>query len=145
MKAVVQRCGKTTLRVDGIVQAHISKGLVVYLCLEPQDTAAGIVPFIDTLTTLQLFPDSQGRMKQTVVDADAELLIVPQFTLTATFTRGRPSFDAAMAASDANRLFTHLAEQWKTQSVVPVTTGIFGADMQIETIQDGPVTVQFEW
>lgn len=145
MKAVVQRCSKTTLRVDDAERAHIQHGLVVYICLEPQDTAAGIVPFIDTLTTLQLFPDSLGRMKQTVGTVGGGIMIIPQFTLTATFTRGRPSFDAAMPAADAKKLFAHLIDAWQSQATVPIVAGVFGAQMHIETTQDGPVTVLFEW
>lgn len=145
MKAVVQRCGQTTLRVDDTVHAQIHSGLVVYLCLEPQDTAAGIVPFIDTLTTLKLFVDSEGRMKLTVTDVGGELMIIPQFTLTATFTRGRPTFDGAMQADHAKKLFSQLIQAWQSDPIVPVTAGVFGANMQIETTQDGPVTVAFEW
>lgn len=145
MKAVVQRCGNTTLRVDGAAHAQIKKGLVVYLCLEPQDTAAGITPFIDTLATLELFADSKGHMKHTVGEVGGEIMIIPQFTLAATFTRGRPSFDTAMSAQDARHLFSHLITTWSSLSPISVTSGVFGANMQIETIQDGPVTVTFEW
>ena len=145
MKAVVSRVGTTTLHIDQLVHAQISHGLLVHICLEPQDTGASILPFIETLQTLQLFADSQGRMELTVSDVGGSIMVVPQFTLTATFTRGRPSFGGVMQATQAKQLFSTLVSAWSSQPKPPVVAGVFGANMQITAVQDGPVTVLFEW
>lgn len=144
MKAVIQRVNGATLFVDGKQISNISKGLVVYFCVERGDLDCYCNAFAAKLSKLRVFEDEQGKMNLSVLDVKGEVLLVSQFTLAADLSRGnRPGFENAEAPERANQLYVAAANLLK-QEGVSVQTGVFGADMTIQQQNDGPVTVIWE-
>lgn len=141
MIALIQRVREARVEVDGEVKGRIGAGLLVFVCAEPQDTDAVAHKLVDKLMKLRLFADDEGRMNRSVRDVAGGLLIVSQFTLAADTRRGtRPDFGAAAPAAQARVLYeTVLAG---ARAAHPqVHAGVFGADMQVHLVNDGPVTI----
>lgn len=142
MKAVVQRVESAKLSVADKTVSEIGLGLVVYLGIEQSDTAAFILPLAKKLAALRIFSDDNGKMNLSVRDKCGSILIVSQFTLCADTSHGnRPSFTTAMNPADAEKLYLEFARVLNEQ--VPVKTGVFGADMTIDQVNSGPVTIIF--
>lgn len=144
MKIVVQRVKRTRLSVDGRLVSEIPFGLTVFFGVKEGDTEAAAELVAKKIANMRIFEDENGKMNLSVKDVGGEVLFVSQFTLYGDASHGnRPSFTLAERPERANALYEYAAEKLKGHGVV-VKTGIFGADMQIEQHNDGPVTILFE-
>ena len=142
-KAVIgllQRVRWAKVSISGTPIAAIGPGLLVLIGIERGDSSAGADRLAERLLAYRVFPDQAGRMNRSVVDVGGELLLVPQFTLVADTDQGnRPGFDAAARPAEGQRLFEHLVGAARVRWP-QVQTGRFGADMEIELVNSGPVT-----
>ena len=141
MLALLQRVRQARVEVDGAVVGAIGQGLLVLVCAEPADTPATAARLVDKLLRLRVFADHAGKMNRSVQDLAGGLRIVSQFTLAADTSSGnRPGFSAAAPPALARALYDEvlrLARERHPQ----VAAGVFGADMQIHLVTDGPVTI----
>jgi D-tyrosyl-tRNA(Tyr) deacylase len=141
MKAVLQRVSEARVVVDGATVGEIAQGLLVLLCAEKGDTEAVGQKMLDKILKLRVFYDEAGKMNRSVVDVQGGLLVVSQFTLAADTRSGtRPSFTSAAPSDEGRRLYDAFVAQAQAQHP-QVQTGIFGADMQVHLVNDGPVTI----
>ena len=141
MKAVLQRVSEARVLVDGQTVGEIVQGLMVLLCAEKGDTEATGQKMLDKILKLRVFYDDAGKMNHSVADVQGGLLIVSQFTLAADTSSGtRPSFTSAAPADEGRRLYAAFVAQAKARHAL-VQTGVFGADMQVHLVNDGPVTI----
>lgn len=144
MRAVVQRVKATTLRVDGKIVSEIPFGLAVYLGVKTGDNEACADYLAKKIAALRIFEDENGKMNQSVLDVGGEVLLISQFTLYGDASHGnRPSFTLAERPERANQLYEYAAKALQAYGV-PVRLGVFGADMQIQQHNDGPVTILLE-
>jgi len=141
MIAIAQRVARAEVSVAGERVGSIGRGLLVFACAEPGDTEAIADRLIAKLLKLRVFADDQGKMNRSVVDVQGGLLIVSQFTLAADVSAGnRPSFTGAANPELGRALYERLLATARAQHPV-VASGAFGADMQVELVNDGPVTI----
>jgi D-tyrosyl-tRNA(Tyr) deacylase len=141
VKAVLQRVSEARVVVDDQVVSDIAQGLMVLLCAEKGDTEVTGQKMLDKILKLRVFYDDAGKMNRSVVDVNGGLLVVSQFTLAADTSSGtRPSFTSAAPAEEGRRLYDAFVAQAKAQHP-NVQTGIFGADMKVHLVNDGPVTI----
>jgi D-aminoacyl-tRNA deacylase len=141
VKAVLQRVSEARVVVDGATVGEIAQGLLVLLCAEKGDTDDVGQKMLDKILKLRVFYDDAGKMNRSVVDVQGGLLVVSQFTLAADTRSGtRPSFTSAAPADEGRRLYDAFVAQAQAQHP-QVQTGIFGADMQVHLVNDGPVTI----
>jgi D-tyrosyl-tRNA(Tyr) deacylase len=141
MKAVLQRVSEARVLVNGQTVGEIAHGLMVLLCAEKGDNEAVCQKMLDKILKLRVFYDDAGKMNRSVVDVNGGLLVVSQFTLAADTSSGtRPSFTSAAPADEGRRLYDAFVAQAKAQHPL-VQTGIFGADMKVHLVNDGPVTI----
>jgi D-tyrosyl-tRNA(Tyr) deacylase len=139
--ALVQRVASARVEVAGSVVGAIGPGLLVLVCAEPQDTTAQAAKLVDKLLKLRVFSDPAGKMNLSVQDVSGGLLIVSQFTLAADTRSGnRPSFTGA-APSALGRELYDTTLRLAAESHPAVEAGVFGADMQVHLVNDGPVTI----
>jgi len=144
MKIILQRVARASVSVKGVVIASINKGLLVLFGAEQTDNDEKIDFLAEKILNLRIFPDENGKMNLSCLDICGEVLVVSQFTLAADCKKGRrPGFDNAAATTEAKLLYQNFVEQIKI-SGIKVATGEFGADMQVELINDGPVTFILE-
>ena len=143
MKAVVQRVLSAKLKVDGKTVSEIGKGLVVFLGVGKGDGIKDGDYFIKKLPALRIFEDENEKINRSVLDEKGEILLVSQFTLFADTSHGnRPSFLDAESPERADELYKYVGAG--LEKTVPVKYGVFGADMKIEQVNDGPFTVMME-
>lgn len=141
MKAVLQRVSEARVMVDGVTVGEIAQGLLVLLCAERGDTEAVGQKMLDKILKLRVFYDEAGKMNHSVQDVAGGLLVVSQFTLAADTRSGtRPSFTSAAPADEGRRLYEHFVAQARERHAL-VQTGVFGADMKVHLVNDGPVTI----
>jgi len=141
MRAVVQRVASAQVSVEGRVVGHIARGLLVFLGVDRGDTAEDLDYVAGKVRDIRIFTDEEGKMNRSVRDVGAEVLIISQFTLSADCRRGRrPSFDNAAPPEVARSMYETFVETLKAMEL-PVQTGEFRAMMQVELINDGPVTI----
>ena len=144
MKAVVQRVLRANLKVDGELISEIGKGYVVFLGVGKGDTQKDGDYFIKKIPALRICEDENGKINVNIVDAGGEILLVSQFTLFADTSHGnRPSFINAELPEPANELYEYVLEGLRKQGL-SVKKGVFGGDMKIEQVNDGPFTVIME-
>lgn len=144
MKAVVQRVKKTSLRVDGQLISEIPFGLTVFLGVKVGDTEKEAAYIAKKVAGMRIFEDENGKMNLSVKDVGGEVLMVSQFTLYGDATKGnRPSFTLAERPEQAEALYEYAVKELATYGIT-VKKGVFGADMQIEQNNDGPVTILLE-
>ena len=144
MKFVAQRVLKAALCVSGELVSEIGRGLVVYLGVKAGDNEKQAEKAMEKAALLRVFEDDAGKMNLSVRDVKGEVLLVSQFTLYGDAKKGnRPSFSEAERPERADALYEH-ADSYLRSLGVPVQTGVFGADMQIEQHNDGPVTIIYE-
>ena len=137
MKALVQRVKKASVEIDGKVYSKIGQGMLILLGVEKDDSQKKVV-------NLRIFEDSEGKMNLSVQDIKGELLAVSQFTLAGDTSRGnRPGFETAAKPDVAKPMYEYFVECLRNYGV-KTETGIFQADMQVELINDGPVTFMLE-
>lgn len=140
MRAVIQRVMSAEVRVAGSVVGSIGSGLLVLVGVADGDSAADVRVMADKLLGLRIFRDDAGKMNRSIVGAGGAALVVSQFTLHADLRRGRrPSFVAAASPEVAEPLVEALIEE--VGEVVPVASGRFGAMMEVDLVNDGPVTI----
>jgi len=141
MRAVVQRVTSAKVVADGRTVGTIGKGLLVYLGVAEGDTEADLSYITEKVRYLRIFPDPAGKMNLDVVQAGGGVLLVSAFTVQADARKGRrPSFDAAARGEEAARLYEQAAVQLRSYGL-EVQTGLFGAYMHVESINDGPICV----
>jgi D-aminoacyl-tRNA deacylase len=141
MRSVVQRVTRAAVRVDGEVVAEIEAGLLVLLGVAAGDSKADADALAGKVARLRIFENEDGRFDRSVLDAGGAALVVSQFTLLADTAKGnRPSFTAAAVPEEAERLYERFCEALGELGV-RVARGVFGARMEVELVNDGPVTI----
>ncbi len=144
MKALLQRVSSASVTVDGEISGAIEQGLLVLLGLDKGDDEVVAQRLLEKILNYRLFADAEGKMNCSVKDVGGGVLLVSQFTLSADTRKGlRPSFSAAMPPSEAESLYLQMLEMLQQQHQ-PVAAGVFGADMQVALVNDGPVTFLLE-
>ena len=142
MKAVIQRVTKASVRIEGKTVASISNGLLVLLGVIDQDTQDDINWLSNKIANLRIFNDENGVMNQSLIDVDGDAIVVSQFTLHANTKKGnRPSYIRAAKPDVAIPLYEAFVDQLELDLDKKVQTGEFGADMKVELLNDGPVTI----
>ena len=140
MKAVIQRVTRASVEVEGRIVGRIGAGLLVLLGVAKGDDERDLSYLLEKLQTLRIFGDDQGKMNRSLVDVGGALLLVSQFTLLGDTSKGRrPGFDLAASPEAARALYEQAVEQLRSARLT-VETGVFGAHMQVELLNDGPVT-----
>lgn len=144
MKAVIQRVSEASVEIEGKLISSIEKGFLVLFCAEKEDTYEKADKLAGKIAALRCFSDENGKMNLSVKDIDGQILAVSQFTLCASLKKGnRPGFDNAMDPGNANQIYEYFVSKLKSYDI-PVRTGIFGADMQVRLLNDGPVTFVYD-
>lgn len=144
MKLVVQRVKKAEVKVDGNIIGKIDKGFLVLIGIKVGDTKEQADYLVKKLCNLRVFSDENDKMNLSIKDVKRKLLIVSQFTLYGDCSQGnRPSFIEAARPEEANPLYEYFCNQCELNNI-EVQKGIFGADMKVELINDGPVTIIIE-
>jgi D-aminoacyl-tRNA deacylase len=141
MRAVVQRVSGAGVSVDGAVRARIGPGLLVLVGIAREDDEPGAARLAGKVARLRVFEDEEGRFDRSLRDTGGSVLVVSQFTLIADTAKGnRPSFSGAAPLERAEPLYEAFCAALEAEGV-PVETGVFGARMQVELVNDGPVTI----
>ena len=144
MKALLQRVSRAEVRVDGRAVGTIGRGLLVLLGVERGDAPPDAASLADKTAELRIFPDEAHHMNRSVEEVGGACLVVSQFTLAGSTRRGRrPSFDAAAPPGEAEPLYEHFVACLRARGL-PVATGVFRAMMEVELVNDGPVTLLLE-
>ena len=139
MLGLIQRVSEAKVVVDGEATGEIGPGLLLLLGVQKGDTVANVPKMVHKVYHYRVFPDEKGHMNLSLKDTGGGLLIVPQFTIAADTKKGlRPSFSSAAAPELAEELFSTFVRE--AAVLLPVQTGVFGADMKVSLINDGPVT-----
>jgi len=142
MKLVIQRVKRSTIIINDDIERRINRGLVVLIGIHTEDTDSDVEWLAHKMLQMRIFPDDEGVMNRSVIDIDGELLLVSQFTLQASTKKGnRPSYMHAARPEQAVPLYNSFVDRVKRDSTLKVETGEFGADMSIELVNDGPVTI----
>lgn len=142
MKVVIQRVSKASVTISGQVKAKIAKGLLILLGIEEEDDKSDIEWLVPKIISLRIFNDAEEKMNLSVSDIDGDILVISQFTLHASTKKGnRPSFIKAARPDKANQLYQEFVKNLSDLYKREIFTGSFGADMKVELINDGPVTI----
>jgi D-tyrosyl-tRNA(Tyr) deacylase len=142
MRVVVQRSSKSSVLINGVEKRPCGPGLVILLGIEVPDGAEDIHWLCQKITNLRIFPDENGIMNRSIMETGGNILLISQFTLFASTRKGnRPSYIRAARPETAIPLYNQFIEELQKQLGKNVVTGEFGADMQVELINDGPVTI----
>ena len=142
MRIVIQRVERSSVSVDGEVVGSIGHGFMALVGFCEEDTSELISPMADKMINLRIFTDSDDKMNLSLADVDGELLVISQFTLYADCRKGRrPSFNLAKGGADAEKLYNEFVSVCEEKLGKKVQTGIFGADMKVDILNDGPVTI----
>ena len=140
MKLVLQRVANAAVYIEGQTVAKISQGLLIFIGVEKNDNSDKVNYLADKALTLRIFQDDKGKMNFSCLDVSGEVLVISQFTLAGDCTKGkRPSFDNAAQPKEAKFLYRQFIEK-VSKSGLTVKEGEFGANMQVELVNDGPVT-----
>lgn len=144
MKIVLQRVNSASVTIENKIYSKINKGLLLLFGVEKNDREDMLDFFVQKVLNLRIFNDENGKMNLSVSDIKGEILVVSQFTLASNCKKGlRPSFDNAMEPNIANKYYEKFVELLKASNL-NIQTGVFGADMKVELINDGPVTFILE-
>ncbi|MFN9710938.1 MAG: D-aminoacyl-tRNA deacylase [Bacteroidota bacterium] len=142
MRAVIQRVSEACVQVESKLVSEIKKGLLIYLGIEEMDNDEDIEWLSSKIVQMRIFPDSSNLMNQHILDQKGDILLISQFTLFASTKKGnRPSFIRAAKPEIAIPLYENMIKALNLKLGKPIETGIFGADMQVSYINDGPVTI----
>lgn len=143
MRVLVQRCDEASVKVDNKVVGKINKGMVILVGFTDGDNSTNIDYMVEKVLNLRIYDDEQGVMNKSLLDTNGSILSISQFTLYADARKGRrPSYADALGGELATKLYDEFNEKLKKQ--VHVETGIFGAEMKVSLINDGPVTIMLE-
>lgn len=142
MKAVIQRVTHASVKVDGKTVGSCGQGFLILLGVMAGDDEKEADKLVNKTVNLRIFEDENGKMNLSSLDIGGEMLVVSQFTLCADCTHGRrPSFTPSAPPDEANRLYEYFVRRLKDNGISHVETGVFGADMKVELLNDGPVTI----
>lgn len=145
MKLVIQRVKKSNLKINGVNISSIGYGMVILIGISKDDNSSKLKKVVSKLSKLRIFNDYNGKMNKNINDINGEILVVSQFTLYADLKKGnRPSFINAAEPIKASKIYHNFIEELQTVINTKVMTGKFGADMKVELINDGPVTLILE-
>ena len=140
MRAVLQRVARAQVSVEGQVVGRCGPGLMILVCAMQGDTDEAAARLAAKVAKMRIFKDAAGKMNLSVRDVAGSALVISQFTLAADLRGNRPGFSTAAAPAEGERLYRLFADRLAAEGV-PVETGIFGADMGVELVNDGPVTI----
>ena len=142
MRTVIQRVSKTSVTIDGKIHSQIGNGLLVLLGIEEADADEDIEWLSGKIVNLRIFDDSDGVMNESVIDKNGDIILVSQFTLHASTKKGnRPSYIKASKPEIAITLYEKMIRQLSADLGKEIKTGVFAADMKVELLNDGPVTI----
>ena len=143
MKALIQRVTTSSVEVDGTNVGEINKGLLVFIGIEKLDELSHADKMINKILSYRVFSDENDKMNLSVIDINGDVMLVPQFTLAADTKNGtRAGFSTAMKPLEAENIYDYMVEKFKTS--VNIQSGVFGADMKVSLVNDGPVTFLLE-
>lgn len=141
MRAVVQRVKKSQVKVENEIAGKIGKGLNVLLGISKDDTIEDVLYLTEKIINLRIFEDEEGKLNHSLIDIGGELLVVSQFTLYGDCRKGRrPNFMEALGGAEAIKLYEEFLKRCK-EEVSIVEKGVFGAEMEVSIVNDGPVTI----
>jgi D-tyrosyl-tRNA(Tyr) deacylase len=144
MKIVLQRVSSASVKVDSEIVGSIDHGMLLLIGFSSSDTEESILPTLEKIVKIRIFSDEEGKMNKSVLDVNGSALLVSQFTLYADTKKGnRPSFIEAARPEQAIPLYEFFIAEMKKR-ISKVEMGIFGADMKVELVNDGPVTIVFD-
>ena len=144
MRLLLQRVHSASVEVDGNLVSSINTGLLCYVGFSISDTEKDMDYIVDKTLSLRVFSNDEGKFDISVSDYPGEILLVSQFTLYADIKKGRrPSFTEAMGIEEANSMFNNTVERFK-QKGIDISAGIFQANMNVKSINDGPVTIMID-
>ena len=144
MKVLIQRVKRASVTIDNKLYSKIDKGILALVGIEKSDTIEQVQKMAKKLSGLRIFPDENEKMNRSILDIHGEMLIVSQFTLCGDCKKGtRPSFDKSAAPNIANKLYEDFVKEIQNYGI-KTETGVFGAMMDVELINDGPVTFMLE-
>lgn len=142
MRAVVQRVKMASVTIDAKLHNEIEKGLLVLLGIENDDTDEDIDWVVRKVSNMRIFNDDEGVMNKSLLDIKGEVLIISQFTLFASTKKGnRPSYLRASKPPIAVPLYEHFLKEWEESTKIKAKAGVFGAEMKVSLLNDGPVTI----
>lgn len=142
MRAVIQRVNKASVTINGKLHSDIGSGLLVFLGIEDSDGDEDILWLSGKIVNLRVFNDEEGVMNRSVLDRKGAILLVSQFTLHASTKKGnRPSYSRASKPEIAIPIYDKMIRQLEKDLGYPIESGVFGADMKVELLNDGPVTI----
>ncbi len=140
MRSLIQRVTQASVKIVGKPDSGIGRGLLILLGIEAGDSQEDISWLIQKISKMRIFSDEEGKMNASILDLQGEMLIVSQFTLHASTKKGnRPSFVKAARPEIASQIYENFVAQCKV--LLPVKTGLFGTDMEVSLVNDGPVTI----
>lgn len=144
MKAVIQRCGPAKVEVNGKISGQIDRGLVVLLGIKPDDNEKDIEYLVDKITNLRIFAENEKHFEKSLIDSSKQALVISQFTLYASCKKGRrPDFGLSARRETAQPLYEKFIAKLREKGI-KVETGIFGAEMDVSLVNEGPVTIILE-
>ena len=144
MKIVLQRVSSASVKVDSKIVGRIEHGLLLLIGFSSSDTEESVLQTLEKIVKLRIFSDEEGKMNKSVLDVEGSMLLISQFTLYADTKKGnRPSFIEAARPEQAIPLYEFFIAEMRKR-ITKVETGIFGADMKVELVNDGPVTIVFD-
>lgn len=142
MRVVIQRVKKASVSIEGSIKSAINKGMMILVGIEEQDNNEDIQWLSKKIINLRIFPDENDVMNQNILESGGDILVISQFTLMASTKKGnRPSYIRAAKPEISMPLYENFCEELTSLLKKPVSTGVFGADMAVELINDGPVTI----
>ena len=145
MKALIQRVSRASVTVHGKITGQIGSGFLIFLGVSPDDSESDCDRLVDKISGLRIFSDENDKINLSLKDISGGILVVSQFTLYADCRKGnRPSFVHAAKPDKAEQLYLYFIEKCKEKITENVQTGIFGADMKVELLNDGPFTVMLQ-
>lgn len=144
MKALIQRVSQASVSVDEAIVGEINQGILLLLGVEKNDTAETVERTLQKIINYRIFSDEQGKMNHSLKDIEGQLLVVSQFTLVAQTNKGsRPGFSKGASPEHGKHIYNTFINQAKL-AISSVECGVFGADMQVSLVNDGPVTFSFD-
>jgi D-tyrosyl-tRNA(Tyr) deacylase len=145
MRLLLQRVRRASVKVDGAVVGQIQRGILAFVGIAHADTTREIEWMCEKMTRLRIFPDENGKMNRSLEEVEGDILLVSQFTLYGDARKGlRPSYSAAARPEVAEALYSQMVERLRSTTRLRVETGVFAAMMEVELVNDGPVTIWLE-
>ena len=142
MKILLQRVSRASVRIDDEIVGVIEEGLLLFVAFSQTDTTEDLLPMATKVVNLRVFPDENGRFNYSLQEVHGAVLLIPQFTLYADTRKGRrPDFSKSMQPDTATKLFDEFVHIMNSTGLQRVECGRFGADMQVELVNNGPVTI----